>query len=221
MERTGADSYLSDPAHPVPFVNYTTFSVPQRYMDDDQRFASERPDVLTYETEPLTKDVTIAGPVRPMLKVSSTGTDADFVVKLIDVYPDSFQSAEPETQAVAGPGRRNFGAPQVQMGGYEQLLRGEPMRAKFRDSWERPTPLPPGKMVSVNSEMPDVNHTFLAGHRIMVQVQSSWFPLTDLNPQTFTEIPFAKPSQFVKATETIYRNANAASGVAVLVVPSN
>jgi predicted acyl esterase len=105
------------------------------------------------------------------------------------------------------------------MGGYQQLVRGEPMRAKFRDSWEKPTPLPVGKMVSVNSEMPDVNHTFRAGHRIMVQVQSSWFPLIDRNPQTFTDIPFAKPEQFVKATESVYRNAGAASGVEVLVVP--
>jgi len=109
----------------------------------------------------------------------------------------------------------------VFMGGYEQLVRGEPMRAKFRDSWEKPTPLVPGKMVSVNAEMPDVNHTFRAGHRIMVQVQSSWFPLADLNPQTFVDIPQAKPEQFVKATESVYRSAEAASGVEVLVVPQH
>jgi predicted acyl esterase len=106
------------------------------------------------------------------------------------------------------------------MGGYQQLVRGEPMRAKFRDSWEKPTPLVPGKMVSVNSEMPDINHTFRAGHRIMVQVQSSWFPLVDRNPQTFVEIPLAKPEQFVKATESVYRSAGAASGVEVLVMPA-
>jgi hypothetical protein len=107
------------------------------------------------------------------------------------------------------------------MGGYQQLVRGEPMRAKFRDSWEKPTPMVPGKMVEVNSEMPDVNHTFRAGHRIMVQVQSSWFPLTDRNPQTFVDIPHARPEQFVKATESVYRNADAASGVEVLVVPGH
>ena len=107
------------------------------------------------------------------------------------------------------------------MGGYEQLVRGEPMRAKFRDSWEKPAPLVPGKMVSVNSEMPDVNHTFRVGHRIMLQVQSSWFPLVDRNPQTFVDIPFAKPKQFAKAVETVYRSANAASGVKVLVLPTN
>jgi len=111
------------------------------------------------------------------------------------------------------------GAAPVLIGGYQQLVRGEPMRAKFRDSWEKPTPLPPGKMVDVNSEMPDINHTFRAGHRIMVQVQSSWFPLVDRNPQTFTDIPTAKPEQFVKATETVYRSSGAASGVEVLVLP--
>jgi uncharacterized protein len=214
--KTGVDEYVSDPAHPVPFVSYTTDTVPQRYMDDDQRFASRRPDVLTYETEPLTEDVTIAGPVRPKLKVASTGTDADFVVKLIDVYPNDFP--DPPSDAV---GKRVVGAAPILMGGYEQLVRGEPMRAKFRDSWEKPSPLTPGKIVDVNAEMPDINHTFRAGHRIMVQVQSSWFPLVDLNPQTFVDIPFAKPDQFVKATQSVYRNAGAASGVEVLVVPQH
>ena len=215
-EKAGVDDYVSDPAHPVPFVNYTTDTVPQRYMDDDQRFASRRPDVLVYETEPLTEDVTIAGPVRPKLKVASTGTDSDFVVKLIDVYPEDFPN--PPSDAV---GKRILGAAPILMGGYEQLIRGEPMRAKFRDSWEKPAPLPPGKMVEVNAEMPDINHTFRAGHRIMVQVQSSWFPLVDRNPQTFVDIPFAKADQFVKATESVYRNADAASGVEVLVVPQH
>jgi hypothetical protein len=215
-EKAGVDEYVSDPAHPVPFVNYTTDTVPQRYMDDDQRFASRRPDVLVYETEPLTEDVTIAGPVRPKLKVASSGTDSDFVVKLIDVYPEDFPN--PPSDAV---GKRIIGGAPILMGGYEQLVRGEPMRAKFRESWEKPTALTPGKMVTVNAEMPDVNHTFRAGHRIMVQVQSSWFPLVDRNPQTFVDIPFAKPEQFVKATESVYRSADAASGVEVLVVPQH
>lgn len=217
-EKAGADSYVSDPAHPVPYISYVAAPgvVPQRYMTDDQRFAARRPDVLVYETEPLTEDVTIAGPVRPKLKVSSTGTDADFVVKLIDVYPMDYPAAP--SDAV---GKRILGAAPIQLGGYQQLVRGEPMRAKFRDSWEHPTALPVGKMVTVNSEMPDVNHTFRAGHRIMVQVQSSWFPLVDRNPQTFTDIPTARPEQFVKATETVYREAGAASGVEVLVVPQS
>ncbi len=217
-EKSASDSYVSDPAHPVPYIGYVASPglVPQRYMTDDQRFASRRPDVLVYETEPLTEDVTIAGPVKPKLKISSTGTDSDFVVKLIDVYPVDYPNPP-----VAGPdlGKRILGAVPIQLGGAQQLVRGEPMRAKFRDSWEKPTPLPVGKMVNVNSEMPDVNHTFRAGHRIMIQVQSSWFPLIDRNPQTFTDIPFAKPEQFVKATETIYREASAPSGIEVLVIP--
>jgi len=212
-EKAGVDEYVSDPAHPVPFVGYPTDTVPQRYMADDQRFASTRPDVLVYESEPLKEDVTIVGPVRPKLKIASTGTDSDFVVKLIDVYPYDYASG-----ADAG-NKRVVGAAPVVMGGYQQLVRGEPMRAKFRDSWEKPTPLVPGKMASVNAEMPDINHTFRAGHRIMVQVQSSWFPLVDRNPQTFVDIPLAKPEQFVKATESVYRNADAASGVEVLVMP--
>ena len=217
-EKGAKDDYVSDPAHPVPYIGYVSAPgvVPQRYMTDDQRFAARRPDVLVYETEPLTEDVTIAGPVRPKLRIASTSTDADFVVKLIDVYPNDYPNP-PAT----GPdmGKRILGAAPIQMGGYQQLVRGEPMRAKFRDSWERPTPLPVGKMVSVNSEMPDVNHTFRTGHRIMVQVQSSWFPLVDRNPQTFTDIPFARPDQFVKATETIFRESGAASGIEVLIVP--
>jgi len=214
-EKSGVDEYVSDPAHPVPFVEYPTATVPQRYMDDDQRFASRRSDVLVYESEPLTEDVTIAGPVRPKLKIASTGTDSDFVVKLIDVYPYDY----PNAVGVEMGNKRVIGAAPIVMGGYQQLVRGEPMRAKFRDSWEKPTPLVPGKMVNVNSEMPDINHTFRAGHRIMVQVQSSWFPLVDRNPQTFVNIPEAKPEQFVKATESVYRNAVAASGVEVLVMP--
>jgi putative CocE/NonD family hydrolase len=216
VEKTGVDEYVSDPAHPVPFVGYVTDTVPQRYMADDQRFAATRPDVLVYESEPLMEDVTIAGPVRPKLKVASSGTDSDFVVKLIDVYPEDYPNPPSD-----GVGKRIIGGAPILMGGYEQLVRGEPMRAKFRDSWEQPAALTPGKMVSVNAEMPDVNHTFRAGHRIMVQVQSSWFPLVDRNPQTFVDIPFAKPEQFVKATESVYRNADAASGVEVLVMPQH
>ncbi len=209
------DQYVSDPAHPVPFTSYTTDTVPQRYMVDDQRWAARRSDVLTYETDPLTEDVTIAGPVSPKLKVSSTGTDSDFVVKLIDVYPEDFPDA-PETSS---GNKRILGQPPLHMGGYEQLLRGEPMRAKFRNSWEKPEPLVPGKVTEVDFEMPDLHHTFRKGHRIMVEIQSSWFPLVDRNPQTFTDIPHARPEDFKPATERVYRGANAASGVEVLVLP--
>jgi putative CocE/NonD family hydrolase len=209
------DEYISDPAHPVPFVDYTTDTVPQRYMVDDQRFASRRPDVLVYETEPLTEDVTIAGPVDPKLKIASTGTDSDFIVKLIDVYPNDY----PDPEETAARSKRVLSAPPLRLGGYQQLLRGEPMRAKFRDSWEKPSPLKPGQVSSVNFTMPDLDHTFRKGHRIMVQVQSSWFPLVDRNPQTFVDIPHATPADFVKATEQVYHAPEAASGVSVMVLP--
>jgi putative CocE/NonD family hydrolase len=212
-EPKGVDEYVSDPNHPVPFVGYTTDTVPQRYMVDDQRFASTRPDVLVYETDPLTEDVTIAGPISPKLKVASSGTDSDFVVKLIDVYPDDYGEDE------GRPNKRVTDAPPLQMGGYQELLRGEPFRAKFRNSWEKPEPLTPGKETEINFTMPDLFHTFRRGHRIMVQVQSSWFPLTDRNPQTFTDIPHAKPEDFKKATEQVFREKDAASGVEVLVMP--
>jgi len=213
-EASSSDSYVSDPAHPAPFVGYVTDTVPQRYMVDDQRFAATRPDVLVYESDILTEDVTIAGPISPKLKIASTGTDSDFDVKLIDVYPDSYPDAEP------GRGnKRILDAPPLHMGGYQELLRGEPMRAKFRNNWEKPEPLTPGKLTEVDFTMPDLYHTFRAGHRIMVQVQSSWFPLTDRNPQTFTDIPTAKPEQFVKATEQVFHQQDAASGVEVLVMP--
>ena len=214
-ETKSADEYLSDPNHPVPFVGYTTDTVPQRYMVDDQRFASYRPDVVTYETEPLTEDLTIAGPISPHLKVASSGTDSDFDLKLIDVYPYDL----PDPQSGGETGKRIVDAPPLHMAGYQQLLRGEPFRAKFRSSWEKPEPLVPGKETDINYTMPDLYHTFRRGHRIMVQVQSSWFPLTDRNPQTFTDIPYAKPEEFQKATEQIFHQKDAASGVEVLVMP--
>jgi hypothetical protein len=214
-EAQSLDEYLSDPAHPVPFVGYTTDTVPQRYMVDDQRFASSRPDVVTYETDPLSEDVTIAGPISPHLKVASSGTDSDFDVKLIDVYPDDY----PDPDSSMNGNKRIMGAPPLHMGGYQQLLRGEPFRAKFRSSWDKPEPLTPGKQTAIDFTMPDLYHTFRRGHRIMVQVQSSWFPLTDRNPQIFTDVPYAKPEDFRKATEQIFHEKDAASGVEVLVLP--
>jgi putative CocE/NonD family hydrolase len=214
-ESRSADEYLSDPNHPVPFVGYTTDTVPQRYMVDDQRFASYRPDVVVYQTDPLKEDITIAGPISPKLKIASSGTDSDFDVKLIDVYPE----ADPESEDTTRPNKRILDAPPLHMGGYQQLLRGEPFRAKFRNSWEKPEPLTPGKETEVDFVMPDLFHTFRRGHRIMVQVQSSWFPLTDRNPQTFTDIPYARPEEFKKATEQIFHQKDAASGVEVLILP--
>ena len=212
---TAFDQYVSDPAHPVPFVEYTTDTVPQRYMVDDQRWASRRPDVLTYMTDALKEDVTIAGPISPKLRVSSTGTDSDFVVKLIDVYPDDYPDAPDATTG----NKRILGVPPLHLGGYQQLLRGEPMRAKFRRSWAKPEALTPGQLTEVDFEMPDLDHTFRRGHRIMIQVQSSWFPLVDRNPQSFVDIPHAKPADFKAATERIFRSADAPSGVGIVVLP--
>jgi putative CocE/NonD family hydrolase len=200
------DEYVSDPDKPAPFIGYYALDVPQEYMVSDQRFASRRTDVMVYQTDPLEEDVTVAGPVSPKLRVSTTGTDSDFIVKLIDVYPDDYPNPEPNPTG-------------VQMSGYQQLVRGEPLRGKFRNSFEKPEPFVPGKMTEVNFNMPDINHTFRRGHRIMVQVQSSWFPLIDRNPQKFIDIAAARRSDFQKATERIYHGKGAASGVEVHVLP--
>ena len=213
--RASKDDYISDPAHPVPFTPYITGpDVPQRYMDDDQRFATTRGDVLVYQTSPLTEDVTVVGPVKPRLKIASTGTDADFDVKLIDVYPEDYKDPDAE----ASQGKRSQ-APPVVMQGYQMMVRGEPFRAKFRNSWEKPEALTPGKVTDVDYTMQDINHTFRKGHRIMVQIQSSWFPLTDRNPQVFMDIAKARPEDFHKATETVFHQADAASGLELLVLP--
>jgi putative CocE/NonD family hydrolase len=170
------------------------------YMTEDQRFASRRTDVVTYRTDPLDRDLVIAGPIKVNLRVSSTGTDSDFVVKLIDVYPDDYPTpAPPQGQPVP--------ANAVKMGGYQQLVRGEPFRAKFRGGFEKPEPLKPNEPATIEFELPDAYHAFRRGHRIMVQVQSSWFPLVDRNPQKFMEIPQATPADFQKATQRIYRSS--------------
>jgi len=218
-DSTAFDEYVSDPAKPVPFVNYTALQVPQEYMVSDQRFAASRPDVLVYETPVLQEDVTIVGPVSPKLFVSTSGTDSDWDVKLIDVYPEDYPDSKLEPQEDRNK-RTDVGPPSFTMAGYEQLIRGEPFRGKFRHSFEKPEPFPPGKVEQVNFTMQDVNHTFRRGHRIMVQIQSSWFPLTDRNPQTFVNIPDAKPSDFVKATERVFHSKAEPSGIGVLVMAS-
>jgi uncharacterized protein len=221
-EATSFDEYVSDPARPVPYVNYVSVRVPQEYMLSDQRFASSRTDVLVYETPILDDDVTIAGPISPRLFVSTTGTDSDWDVKLIDVYPTDYPDSKLDAVKPEDRNKPNTDVPPpaFTMGGYEQLVRGEPFRGKFRRSFEKPEPFTPGKVEEVNFTMQDVNHTFRRGHRIMVQVQSSWFPLTDRNPQTFTNIPDAKPSDFVKATERVYHSKEQASGIVVGVMPA-
>ena len=201
----GFDEYVSDPAHPVPVIPYIGEGMPGDYMTEDQRFASRRPDVLVYQTEPLNHDVTIAGPVAPNLRVSTSGTDSDFIVKLIDVYPNDYPNPDPNPK-------------QIEMPGYEQMVRGEPFRGKFRKSMEKPEPFTPNKPDRIEFVMPDVCHTFRAGHRIMVQIQSTWFPLVDRNPQTFVNIPDAKAADFRKATERVFRGGAEGSGVKVMVV---
>ncbi|MDE3195216.1 MAG: CocE/NonD family hydrolase, partial [Acidobacteriota bacterium] len=197
---TGFDEYVSDPAKPVPVTGEIGAGMPGDYMTYDQRFAAERPDVLTYETEPLDRDVTVAGPVTPSLHVSTSGTDSDFVVKLIDVYPGDYPDPQPNPKG-------------LHMGGYQQMVRGEPIRGKFRNSFSKPEPFAPGKVVKIEYVMPDVCHTFRPGHRIMVQIQSSWFPLVDRNPQQFLAIPMARADDFKKATERVYRGGSEASAI--------
>lgn len=211
------DEYASDPNKPVPYVSYVSTHVPQEYMVADQRFAATRPDVLVYQTEVLDQDITIAGPVAPRLFVSTSGTDSDFIVKLIDVYPPDYP--EPPAPAVEAPSPNDVPPPRIALAGFQQLVRGEPFRGKFRKSFEKPEPFTPGKMEEIDFTMPDVNHTFRRGHRIMVQAQSSWFPLIDRNPQTFVNIPDARPADFQKATERIYRGSGQASGIAIQVLP--
>jgi len=208
------DEYVSDPAKPVPYVGYPALDVPQEYMLSDQRFADSRTDVVVYETPVLQEDVTLAGPISPRLFVSTSGTDSDFDVKLIDVYPPDFPDSKQDAPDRDKP-RKDVSVPSFSMGGYQQLVRGEPFRGKFRHSFEKPEPFIPGKVEEINTTFQDVNHTFRRGHRIMVQVQSSWFPLTDRNPQTFVNIPDAKPSDFVKATERIYHTKAEPSGIVV------
>jgi putative CocE/NonD family hydrolase len=211
----GFDEYVSDPKKPVPYIGYPSTSVPQEYMVSDQRFAATRPDVLVYQTEVLEEDLTIAGPVTPKLFVSTTGTDADWVVKLIDVYPQEYPGGEGRQRGSDVP------PPSLTLGGFQQLVRGNPLRGKFRNSFEKPEPFTPGKMEAISYHLGDVNHTFRRGHRIMVQVQSSWFPLVDLNPQTFTSIPKAKPEDFRKATQRVYHAPDTPSGLQVLVMPAH
>jgi putative CocE/NonD family hydrolase len=197
---------VSDPAKPVPYTLEMTTGYPRSYPLHDQRFAASRPDVLVYETEPLEEDLTLAGPLKATLHVSTTGTDSDWVIKLVDVYAGDFPNPKPNPANVA-------------MGGYQQLVRGDVFRGKFRNSFEKPEPFEPGKPEKIDFAIPDIFHTFRRGHRVMIQVQSSWFPLVDRNPQTFVNIPAARPEDFRKATQRVYRSSNAASALLVQVLP--
>ncbi|MDB5268353.1 MAG: X-Pro dipeptidyl-peptidase [Hymenobacter sp.] len=185
------NEYLSDPANPVPYTDGIHGSRNNEYMIEDQRFAAKRPDVLTFHTETLPDDLTLAGPLTADLWVSTSGTDADFIVKVIDEQPD----------------------------GTQRLVRGEVMRGRFRNSFSKPEAFAPNQPTEVKYELPDVLHTFKKGHRMMVQVQSTWFPLVDRNPQTFVPIATAEAKDFQKATIKLYHDAGHPSAVRVAVLP--
>lgn len=194
--------YVSDPSKPVPYTEDIHLNRTREYMTDDQRFAARRPDVLVFETPVMEKELHLAGPIVADLWVSTTGTDADFVVKLIDVFPDTLSGVE-------------NGVP---MGGYQMLVRGEIMRGRYRNSFERPEAFVPGQPTKVRFTLPDVAHCFQKGHRMMVQIQSSWFPLADRNPQQFVNIYECSDADFIKATHRIYHSEEYPSAVILNVV---
>ncbi|HZS05903.1 MAG TPA: CocE/NonD family hydrolase [Blastocatellia bacterium] len=201
--KPGYDEYVSDPGKPVPFMSGLSIGMTGDYMTEDQRFAATRPDVLVYTSDVLAEDLTVVGPVTADLFVSTSGTDSDFIVKLIDVFPNDAPGASPKG---------------VPMGGFQMMVRGEPMRAKYRNSFERPEPMKPNQVTPISFSMPDVNHTFQKGHRVMVQIQSSWFPLVDRNPQKFVDIYSAAETDFQKATERVYRSGKFSSQLKVSVL---
>ncbi len=190
--------YVSDPSKPVPYTEEVHLNRTREYMTDDQRFASRRPDVIEFKTDTLTNEITLTGPVIADLMVSISTTDADFVVKLIDVFPDNFKYGKDDLYP---------------MGGYEMLVRGEIMRGKFRNSFEKPEAFTPGKVTEVKFELPDVAHTFKKGHRIMIEIQSSWFPLVDRNPQQFLDIYHCDEKDFITSAIHIYHDSQNTSSV--------
>lgn len=195
---TGANDYaeyVSDPDRPVPDTPDIVVYRDDRYVVKDQRFAATRPDVLVFESPPLKSDLTVAGRLHADLFVSTTGTASDYIVKLIDVYPGTAECELPDERC------------EVPMGGYQAMIRGEVMRAKFRSSFSRPEPMTPGKVTEVPFDMEDVAHTFKAGHRLMVQIQSTWFPMVDRNPQQYVDMYHVKAGDYRKATERVYVSA--------------
>jgi len=208
--------YISDPAHPVPYTEDVHMGRTSEYMTDDQRFASRRTDVLTFTTAVLMEDLTLAGPLVADLMTSISTTDADFVVKLIDVFPDEFKYDE----KIFGKGNGSL----YPMGGYQMLVRGEIMRGRYRNSFSaapggvKPEAFVPGKITQVKYTLPDVAHTFKKGHKLMIQIQSSWFPLADRNPQKFVDIYHCDDSDFQKATIKIHHDAVNASKIVLPVL---
>ncbi len=200
------DEYTSDPSRPVEYIEKIEIGMTGDYMIQDQRIASRRPDVLVYASDNLKEDLAIAGPIDVRLFVSTSGTDSDWVVKLIDVYPDDYPTPDPDN------------AP-VKLGGYQQLVRGDVMRGKFRNSLSKPEPFVPGQPTPVNFTLQDVAHTFRAGHKLMVQIQSSWFPIVDRNPQKFVDIYNAQESDFHPAAQRVYHSSALPSHLEVLQMP--
>jgi hypothetical protein len=192
------DEYVHDPENPVPYTNEIVEWYDPAFMLEDQRFASRRPDVLDYTTPALEEDVTVAGPIRVSLVVSTSGTDADWVVKLVDVFPDSVAGGDP-----------------VPLSGYQMMVRGDVLRGKFRGGLDRPEPFQPDVPTEVAFTLQDAFHTFRRGHRIMVQVQSSWFPMVDLNPGTFLDIFQATEADFRATTQRVYRSPARPSSLTV------
>ena len=209
IAKANFDEYQANPLRPVPYTAHTIDSKQmyyRPYMNEDQRFASKRPDVLVYETNDLQHDMTIAGTVLADMFVSTTGTDADWVVKIIDVYPDTTANPEPNPTHLV-------------MGNYQELIRGDILRGKYRKSLEKPDAFIPNQPTEIKLKLQDVLHTFKKGHKIMIQIQSSWFPFFDSNPQTFTNIYKAKPKDFVKATNRVYFSKDLPSKIVLNVLP--
>jgi putative CocE/NonD family hydrolase len=208
QDAEGSDSYVSDPRKPVPYTAEVTTTEGHLFMVEDQRFVAGRPDVLVYETPPLTEALTIAGPIDVTLNVATTGTDGDWVVKVIDVYPGGAPDPKPNPE-------------NVRMGHFQMLLAGDILRAKFRTSLSAPEPMVPNQPTKLTFTLGDKYHTFLPGHRVMVQVQSSWFPMFDRNPQTFVDIYHAKDSDYRAATQIVFRSTPLASFVTLPVLPAS
>lgn len=220
----GYNEYVSDPMKPVPYTQKITLNYPRDFMTEDQRFVAGRPDVLVYQTEFLTEDITVAGDIKPYLFISSSGTDSDFIVKLIDVFPDDYQYPETgkklengEPERVKPPENSAFSV--FSPGGYQMLLRGEPMPARFRNSFEKPEPLKANEITKLEYTMPGVVHTFKKGHRIMVQIQSTWFPLVARNPQKYMDnYLIGTNADFQKATQRIYYGGKTGSMIVLPIV---
>lgn len=201
------DEYVSDPFKPVPYTDEVHFNRTREYMTDDQRFAARRPDVLVFQTDTLTEDITVTGNVAANIFTSISTTDADFVVKVIDVFPDNYSFNDVDIYDEKDPVKL------YPMGGYEMLVHGEIFRGRFRNSYEKPEAFTPNKIGKISFKLADIAHTFLKGHRIMIQIQSSWFPLVDRNPQQFVNIYEASEKDFQKADIKIYHSTEYPSNI--------